>query len=49
MDRGLDPQALSRARTVADFDADEVECPACGARFAPTSSRCPECDLNFGG
>ncbi|MGE3171005.1 MAG: zinc ribbon domain-containing protein [Planctomycetota bacterium] len=47
-DRQLDDSARTRAQTVADFDADETECPACGTRF-PTAGaeRCPDCGLRF--
>jgi tRNA(Ile2) C34 agmatinyltransferase TiaS len=41
--------ALQRARAVADFDAAETECPACGTRFATAGAeRCPDCGLRFG-
>jgi tRNA(Ile2) C34 agmatinyltransferase TiaS len=44
-----DEQALSRAKTVADFDAPETECPACGTRFATQGAeRCPDCGIKFG-
>lgn len=35
---------------VADFDADETQCPACQTPFKTKgATRCPECGLNFGG
>ena len=30
-----------------DLDADELECPACGRRFANGPTRCPGCGLRF--
>lgn len=47
-DRGLTEQELAAARSVVDFDADEATCPACGTAFPTSTTRCPECDLNFG-
>ena len=40
---------MAAAEAVADFDSDEVVCPACATPFANTVTRCPECGLNFGG
>ena len=39
---------LAAASHAVDFDADEATCPACGAAFATTHTRCPDCGLNFG-
>jgi tRNA(Ile2) C34 agmatinyltransferase TiaS len=34
---------------VADFDADETSCPACGHRFKTAgATRCPDCGIAFG-
>ncbi len=38
---------LSHADAVFDPSAPEVTCPACGARFRPESSECPDCGLCF--
>lgn len=32
---------------VFDPQASEVTCPACGHRFKPTGSECPDCGLMF--
>jgi hypothetical protein len=33
---------------VADFDAEETQCPACLTKFkTANTSRCPDCGLNF--
>lgn len=45
---GLDPETRRLANLVVDLDAEENECPACGARFATAAGRCPDCGLNFG-
>ncbi len=47
-ERQLD-EAGRAAAQIVDFDAAEATCPACGTAFATTSTRCPECGLNFGG
>jgi len=40
--------ARTAAHRVADFDAAETVCPACGARFATKgAARCPDCGLRF--
>ncbi len=45
---GLDAGARRRAAQVADFDAAETECPACGTRFATAGrERCPDCGIRF--
>ena len=46
----MTPEGRKAAETVADLDAEETTCPACQTVF-PTAgvTRCPECDLNFGG
>jgi hypothetical protein len=31
-----------------DMDAEELECPACGRKFANGPTRCPGCGLRFG-
>lgn len=31
-----------------DLDASELECPACGRKFANGPTRCPGCGLRFG-
>jgi hypothetical protein len=33
---------------VFDMDAEELECPACGRKFANGPTRCPGCGLRFG-
>ena len=33
---------------VIDFNADEIECPACGYRFKPGPQQCPDCELFIG-
>ncbi len=38
---------LSHADAVFNPDAPEVTCPACGARFQPNSTECPDCGLCF--
>lgn len=49
-----DPAAAAAAeRGARELDLDrggEIECPACGARFAlsATQTRCPECELELG-
>lgn len=35
------------ATAVVNLDADQIQCPACGAGFAK-QGRCPECGLNLG-
>jgi DNA-directed RNA polymerase subunit RPC12/RpoP len=43
--------AAARGQAGIDLDAGgEVECPACGHRFAPAtaSAECPECGLSLG-
>ena len=47
-DRGLSDVERSAARAVVDFDAPEAACPACGTTFPTSSTRCPDCGLNFG-
>ena len=43
-----DENSLQRTRVVADFDAPETECPACGTKFATRGAeRCPDCSLRF--
>lgn len=32
---------------VFDPTASEVTCQACGTKFSPTSSECPDCGLNY--
>jgi len=44
---GLDQHDTCRTESVFDQDASEVECPACGHRFSPTISTCPDCGLCF--
>jgi len=45
----LDQQGLHHRDGVADFDAEETRCPACGTGFATAGTeRCPDCGLRFG-
>ncbi len=44
----VDPDALARASGAINLDADEANCPACGAAFKTTARRCPDCGLRFG-
>ena len=44
----LDHHDLSHVRSVYDPGAGQTVCPACGFRFAPTTSTCPDCGLCFG-
>jgi len=44
----IDPEALERASGAINLDADEAQCPACGAAFKTTARRCPDCGLRFG-
>ncbi|WP_163339594.1 hypothetical protein [Desulfopila sp. IMCC35008] len=39
---------LSTAQAIFDEQAGEVQCPACGTSFTPTTATCPECGLSFG-
>ena len=42
-------EGLRSSSESADFDADETNCPACGAQFATAGAeRCPDCGLRFG-
>ncbi len=45
---GLDHHDLSHAGSVYNPDAGQTVCPACGFRFSPTTSTCPDCGLCFG-
>ncbi|MCL2458155.1 MAG: hypothetical protein FWF31_04775 [Desulfobulbus sp.] len=45
---GLADHDTRFAGAVYDAGADEAVCPACGCRFAPDSSECPDCGLCFG-
>ena len=43
-----DETALARSRSVADFDAEETDCPACGTRFKTAgTTECPDCGIRF--
>ena len=44
----LDSHDLSHLQTAFDPRAAATACPACGTRFAPTTTTCPECGLCFG-
>jgi len=44
----LDQHDLSLADAVFDPDAGTATCPACGCRFATTTTTCPDCGLCFG-
>ncbi|MDZ7640863.1 MAG: hypothetical protein U5J62_02380 [Desulfurivibrio sp.] len=44
----LDDHQEVAADAVFNPEAEETTCPACGHRFPPTSSQCPDCGLNFG-
>ncbi len=46
-DGTLAADGLSPVRTVVDRDAAETDCPACGAHFATSEPRCPDCGLNL--
>lgn len=39
---------LELLNEVYDPNAEEVTCQACGAKFSPTLSECPECGLFYG-
>lgn len=44
----LDDAGRQHSRRVADFDAEETACPACGAVFATAGAdRCPDCGIRF--
>jgi len=45
---GLADHDTHFAGAVYDAGEAEVVCPACGCRFAPDSSECPDCGLCFG-
>lgn len=45
---GLDDAQRAAATGSFDLDSDELQCPACGARFAQGPARCPGCGLRFG-
>ena len=48
-DRMVEQEGLRTSSEAADFDADETNCPACGAQFATQGAeRCPDCGLRFG-
>ena len=42
------PDAADHASAGFDLDAPELECPACGRKFANGPTRCPGCGLRFG-
>jgi hypothetical protein len=44
----LDHHDLSHVHSVYDQGARQTVCPACGFRFSPTISNCPDCGLCFG-
>lgn len=44
----LDDHGPLNSEAVFNPEAAETTCPACGYRFPPTSSECPDCGLNFG-
>jgi hypothetical protein len=41
-------EAVEHSSEGFDLDADELECPACGRKFANGPTRCPGCGLRFG-
>lgn len=45
---GLDDHEPVAVDAVFNPEAEETTCPACGFRFPPTSSECPDCGLSFG-
>jgi hypothetical protein len=45
---GLDHHDLSHVDAVYNPAAGQTVCPACGFRFSPTTSTCPDCGLCFG-
>jgi len=45
---GMSPEERAAAEKVVDLDAEEIECPACGHRFASGPERCPDCGLRLG-
>ena len=45
--KGASDAERSAAQAVVNLDHDEIDCPACSARFAK-QGRCPECGLNLG-
>lgn len=44
----VDLQTLLRSQSAIDLNAETAECPACGASFATSKTRCPSCGLRFG-
>ncbi len=44
---GLEDHDLSHMDAVFNTAAEETVCPACGCRFEPTSTNCPDCGLCF--
>ncbi|MEO6708657.1 MAG: hypothetical protein ABI054_14520 [Planctomycetota bacterium] len=42
------PETSGTSSAGFDLDADELECPACGRKFANGPTRCPGCGLRFG-
>lgn len=48
LERLVRQQGLPVRNVVADFDAEETQCPACMTKFKTAGvSRCPDCGLNF--
>lgn len=46
--RSMTPAELAAADAVVDLDAEQNECPACGAIVPGGSERCPDCGLRVG-
>jgi len=44
----VDFDALVRSQGAIDLNAQTASCPACGASFATSATRCPSCGLRFG-
>jgi hypothetical protein len=48
LERMVRKEGLPVRDVVADFDAEEAQCPACLTKFKTAGvSRCPDCGLNF--
>lgn len=49
LDHMVTKEGLPLRDHVADFDAEEAECPACQTKFKTQGvERCPECGIKFG-
>lgn len=47
-ERQCAPESFLGNSSGLDLDAAELECPACGKRFANGPLRCPGCGLRYG-